>query len=88
MDGWDDQAREPAKQKADAPLLLQGRQIPANAAKRLGSGPTAEGAGDLLLHFDHPKIPLRKFPLLLAALASRHTITIDIGVDEAQRVDR
>ncbi len=39
-------------------LLAQGGQVATNARKRLCSGEGAEAAGDLLLHFDHPKISL------------------------------
>ena len=39
-------------------LFAQGRQIATNTAKSLCSLQTAEAARDLLLHFDHAKIPL------------------------------
>src|SRR6266496_5834949 len=39
-------------------LFAQGRQIATNTAKSLCSRQTAEAARDLLLHFDHAKIPL------------------------------
>ena len=39
-------------------LLAQGRQVAADATKGRGSRFTAEGAGDLLLHFDHAHIAL------------------------------
>src|ERR1700694_4963212 len=39
-------------------LFAQGRQIATNPAKGLCSRQTAEAARDLLLHFDHAKIPL------------------------------
>ncbi len=40
-------------------LLAQGRQVAADATKGSRSRFAAEGAGDLLLDFDHPHIPLR-----------------------------
>ena len=39
-------------------LFAQSGQIATNAAKGLGTSDAAEAAGDLLLHFDHPKISL------------------------------
>ena len=40
------------------PLLAQGREIAANTAEGHSASRRAETAGDLLLHFDHPNIPL------------------------------
>src|SRR5436305_5860688 len=48
-------------------LLAQGRQIASDAAKDLCTSQRAEAAGNLLLHFDHPKIPLRE------AIVKRHS---------------
>src|SRR5438874_7723250 len=39
-------------------LFAQRGQIASNAAKGLGTRHATEATGDLLLHFDHPKIPL------------------------------
>src|SRR5947209_8467070 len=51
------QSRLQSRQQRKA-LFAQGRQIATNAAKSLCSRQTAEAARDLLLHFDHAKIPL------------------------------
>jgi len=39
-------------------LFAQRGQIAANAAEGLGTSNATEASGDLLLHFDHPKISL------------------------------
>jgi hypothetical protein len=41
------------------PLLAQGRQVTADATEHHYPTFGTETAGDLLLHFDHPKISLR-----------------------------
>ncbi len=41
-------------------LFAQRGQIAANAAQGLGTSHATESTGDLLLHFDHAKIPLGK----------------------------
>ncbi len=44
--------------KQGHPLLAQGRQVATNAAEGQNSGFRAEGARNLLLHFDHPNVAL------------------------------
>jgi hypothetical protein len=45
-------------------LLVQGRKITADATKRGHSGVITKRPGDLLLDFDHAKIPLRQIVVL------------------------
>jgi hypothetical protein len=45
--------------KQGLPLLAQRRQIATDATEGGGSRFAAKGAGDLLLHFDHPNITFR-----------------------------
>src|SRR6266849_9812334 len=48
-------------------LFAQGGQIATNAAESLGTSNATEATGDLLLHFDHPKITLRQIVIKIHA---------------------
>src|SRR5690348_6756048 len=56
-------------------LFAQRGQIAANAAEGLGTSNATEAAGDLLLHFDHPKISLRQIVIKI------HTQILQEGQD-------
>src|SRR5260370_12598356 len=58
------------------------RQVAANATKGHSSRFTAEGARDLLLNFDHPKIPLREM------VVKRHDETVQEGQHGLPVVDQ